>query len=90
MVDVESFWKKYTPGEVVTEPAYASAGTEVYDKTADVQMIIRNKRGRDMRMLCRERQKHRLQYLQKWRIIDLKKSMRKMFYVTVITKLWSD
>lgn len=49
MVDVESFWQKYTPGEVVTEPAYTSASTEVYDKTADVQMIIRSKRGRDMR-----------------------------------------
>ena len=49
MADVESFWQKYTPGEIVTEPAYTSASTEVYDKTADVQMIIRSKQGRDMR-----------------------------------------
>lgn len=49
MVDVEAFWEKYTAGEIVTEPAYTSTSTEVYDETADIQMVIQSKRGCDMR-----------------------------------------
>lgn len=49
MADVEAFWQKYIPGEIVTEPAYTSTSTEVYDETADIQMIIQSKHGRDMR-----------------------------------------
>lgn len=49
IVDIESFWRKYTPGAMVLEQAYTSASEEVYDETMDIQMIIQSKRGRDMR-----------------------------------------
>lgn len=49
MVDVEAFWKKYTPGSAIIETSFISTSTEVYDETMDIQMIIRSKRGRDMR-----------------------------------------
>ncbi len=47
--DIEAFWQRYRPGEFVPEGAYVSSSTEVYDPTADIQMIIQSKRGRDMR-----------------------------------------
>ena len=47
--DIEAFWQRYRPGEFVPERAYVSSSTEVYDPTADIQMIIQSKHGRDMR-----------------------------------------
>jgi len=49
MVDVEAFWQRYTPGEIVKEFAYTSTSTEIYDETADIQMIIQSIGGHDMR-----------------------------------------
>lgn len=49
MVDVDAFWKEYTPGSVVIESSFTSASTEIYDETMDIQMIIQSKTGRDMR-----------------------------------------
>lgn len=49
MVDVEAFWKRYQPGSVVIEEAFTSSSAEVYDDTMDIQMVIRSKRGCDMR-----------------------------------------
>lgn len=47
--DVKGFWEKHKIGEVVIYPAYTSTGTEVYDESMDIQMIIQSNRGCDMR-----------------------------------------
>ena len=47
--DVEAFWEKYQVGNIVSERAYTSTSTEVYDETFDIQMIIEGKSGRDLR-----------------------------------------
>ena len=49
MVDVDGFWRRYSPGSYVVESAFTSSGTEVYDDTMDIQMVIQSKRGCDMR-----------------------------------------
>lgn len=49
MEDAEGFLKKYVPGAIVEEPAYTSVGTQIYDASMDIQMVIQSKRGRDMR-----------------------------------------
>lgn len=49
MPDVALFWDQHKIGEIVTYPAYTSSGTEVYDSSMDIQLIIQSKRGRDMR-----------------------------------------
>ena len=48
--DLEAFWARYVPGELVFEMQFTSASTEVYDAAMDIQMIIRSKSGRDMRV----------------------------------------
>lgn len=48
--DLDAFWEKYQVGEKVTENAYTSTSTEVYDDTFGIQMIISGKSGRDMRV----------------------------------------
>ena len=50
MLDSAAFFKMHTPGNVVKYPAYTSSSTEVYDESMDIQLIIRSKRGRDMRV----------------------------------------
>ena len=50
MLDSVAFFKMHTPGNVVKYPAYTSSSTEVYDESMDIQLIIRSKRGRDMRV----------------------------------------
>lgn len=50
MSDSAAFFKMHTPGNVVKYPAYTSSSTEVYDESMDIQLIIRSKRGRDMRV----------------------------------------
>lgn len=49
MLDSATFFKLHTPGNIVKYPAYTSSSTEVYDDNMDIQLIIRSKRGRDMR-----------------------------------------
>lgn len=49
MEDVQEFFEKHKPGSVVIYPAYTSTGTEIYDESMDIQMIIQSKRGCDMR-----------------------------------------
>lgn len=49
MLDSATFFKLHTPGNIVKCPAYTSSSTEVYDDNMDIQLIIRSKRGRDMR-----------------------------------------
>ena len=49
MLDSATFFKLHTPGNIVKYPAYTSSSTEVYDESMDIQLIIRSKRGRDMR-----------------------------------------
>lgn len=49
IADVEAFWGKYVQGAFVSEAAYTSTSSEVYDDTMDIQMVIQSKRGRDMR-----------------------------------------
>ena len=47
--DLDAFWEKYKAGKRVTETAYTSTSTEVYDDTFEIQMIITGNSGRDMR-----------------------------------------
>lgn len=48
--DLEAFWAKHRVGAKISYPAYTSAGTEIYDASMAIQMIIRGKRGRDLRV----------------------------------------
>lgn len=50
MANPEAFFKVHTPGNIVKYPAFTSSGTEIYDDTMDIQMVIESKRGRDMRI----------------------------------------
>lgn len=47
--DIDAFWKRYTPGNIVLEDSYISTSTEVYDESFEIQMIISGKNGRDLR-----------------------------------------
>lgn len=47
--DIEAFWRQHTVGQMVRYPAYTSTGTEVYDATMDIQLVIQCKTGRDIR-----------------------------------------
>lgn len=49
MADVGAFFEQHSTGNIVSYPAFTSSGTEVYDESMDIQMVIRSKRGRDMR-----------------------------------------
>lgn len=49
MLDEKRFWSKYAPGNEIKEIPYTSAGTKVYDKGMDIQMVIQSKHGKDMR-----------------------------------------
>lgn len=49
MVDAAAFQALHQPGQIVTYSAYTSSGTEVYDPSMDIQLVIQSKRGRDMR-----------------------------------------
>lgn len=50
MVDAITFLEQHKPGSIVTYPAFTSSGTEIYDDSMDIQIIIQSKQGRDMRM----------------------------------------
>ena len=54
--NIEAFWEKYSPGEIVIELAYTSSSITVYDSSFDIQMTIQCKRGRDMRQINPEEQ----------------------------------
>ena len=47
--DVNEFWKKYQVGNIVSESAYTSTSTAIYDDDFDIQMVIEGKSGRDLR-----------------------------------------
>lgn len=49
IADVEKFNREHQVGKFITYPAFTSAGTEVYDDSMDIQMIIESKSGHDMR-----------------------------------------
>lgn len=50
IADVEKFNLEHQVGKFIPYSAFTSAGTEVYDETMDIQMIIESKSGRDMRL----------------------------------------
>lgn len=49
MGSAETFFRKHAPGDIVAYPAFTSSGTEVYDDSMDIQMVIQSKHGHDMR-----------------------------------------
>lgn len=50
MIDMKAFNKRYSIGNIVIENGYTSTSTEVYDETMSIQMIIKSKNGRDLRL----------------------------------------
>lgn len=47
--EYENFVREHKNGEIIMYKAYTSSSTEIYDDSMKVQMIIKSKKGRDMR-----------------------------------------
>lgn len=47
--EYENFTKEHKNGNIIIYKAYTSSSTEIYDDSMKVQMIIKSKKGRDMR-----------------------------------------
>lgn len=47
--EYENFVREHKDGEIIMYKAYTSSSTEIYDDSMKVQMIIKSKKGRDMR-----------------------------------------
>lgn len=50
MENLEAFNRLHTPGNIVSYSAFTSTGTEVYDASMDIQLIIQSKSGKDIRV----------------------------------------
>lgn len=70
--DVDAFWKRYSEGNLVSEFAFTSTSTGIYDESFDIQMHILSKTGADFRDLNPDEQEILFGRKTKFRVTKVK------------------